>query len=657
VTIDAVLGPGGLLAAALPGYEHRPEQLAMGRAVALALEDHRALLVEAGTGTGKTLAYLAPAVLSGKRVVVSTGTKHLQEQIFGKDLPLLAEALGRDIDAVVLKGIANYVCRRKLAEIGMTSDPELVAITSWAQRSERGDKGELGTVPDDAPAWGRVTTTPEARVGPSCSYFERCFVTQARRAAARAQLVIVNHHLFFADLALRTTHPGAGVLPSYDAVIFDEAHQLEDVVTEHFGIGVSSLRLGQLVRDARRALTQVAAGKSQADARVAALMLTTLEQRGERFFDLVGRRLGELGPDSARQSLPDDLFVDAGRQEAWFELDASLEEIGAPAERRASDRSATDDAHDEREAALAVARRARLVRDHLAEVADAGRPGRLVRWGERRGKSVFLHASPIEVGGLVADNLLRDVEAAIFASATLTADGRFDYVRERLGLTPEWADELAVDSPFDYPRQALLYLPRDLPLPGQPGFEAAAQARIIELCAITGGRAFVLFTSHRSLAAAARALRPQLPYPVLVQGEAPRASLLESFRRTPGSVLLATASFWEGVDVPGEALSLVILEKLPFAAPDDPLVAARARKLEEAGQDPFMTYQAPRAAIVLKQGFGRLIRRKDDRGIVALLDHRILSKAYGRLFLGSLPAATRTSALEQVRRWWHAAPG
>ncbi len=658
--IDIVLGPGGVLAKAFPGYEHRPQQLDMAHAVARALKDQHALLVEAGTGTGKTLAYLVPAILSQKRIVVSTGTRHLQEQIHDKDGPLLRDTLGLPVEVAILKGISNYLCRRRFSELPDASDPDLIKISKWAGETKTGDRAELAAVPDESPAWKQVTTTPDARLGPRCPFFERCFVTQARRAAAKAQIVIVNHHLFFADLALRATYPGAAVLPRYDAVIFDEAHQIEDVATEHFGIGVSTLRLLSLARDARKALTTLVVTNSaeeHADARAAALMIANLEQRGENLFTALRTRLLDAGAQNdVRMSVPGDLFAEAGgRKDAWFRFDATLEEVAAHAERRAYAIARDPDSEDkDHEDAAAVARRARGFRDDLGELADAGAGSarRYVRWAEVRGRSVLLHASPIDVAPMLREAVLGAVESVVFTSATLTAGGSFEYARERLGLPADDAEALGVDSPFDYSKQALLYLPRDLPAPHEPGFADAAVARTAELCTITSGRAFVLFTSHRALRHAAAALRPMLPFPVLVQGEAPRQALLEQFRGTAGAVLLATSSFWEGVDVPGDALSLVIIEKLPFAAPDDPITAARVGRLEERGADAFREYQVPRAAIALKQGFGRLIRRRDDRGIVAILDHRILTKAYGRLFLASLPPAGRTSALEQVRRWW-----
>ncbi len=646
--VESVLGPDGSLARALPNWEERPQQLVMAHAIAGALADERSLLVEGGTGTGKTLAYLVPAILSGKRVIVSTATRTLQEQLATKDMPLLHGHL--EFTSAVLKGISNYLCVRRFAEIGQTSDPDLLAIAAWARTTATGDRAELASVAEDSPAWRMTTTTPDARLGPRCPHFDRCFVTQARRAAAKADVIIVNHHLFVADAALRAIAPGAAVLPEHDAVIFDEAHALEEVATEHFGVAISPPRLAALLRDARHLFVDDAAP-----------MLANLEARGEYVFALIRTRIAPLigaGPlfsvshdVGTRVHLPGDLFAPATTRDAWFRLDAALEELAAHATRRAPE-SFDEEAHH------ALARRAQTLRDDFATLAEpaAGQVDKHVRWGEVRGKSLHLHASPVDVGRLIRDNILTRVSSAIFTSATLTAGGNFDYLRERLGLDDGIADEIAVGSPFDYSRQALLYLPRDLPLPDEPDFLAAAAERVAELCEITGGRAFVLTTSWRSLRFLAAAVRDRVPFPVLVQGEAPRATLLDEFRAkstpTAGAVLIATSSFWEGVDVPGAALSLVVLEKLPFGPPDDPLAQARSTRLAERGEDPFARYHLPRAAVSLKQGFGRLIRRRDDRGIVAVLDARILARAYGRVFLATLPPVPRTSVLEQVRRWW-----
>jgi ATP-dependent DNA helicase DinG len=633
--VDAILGPGGALGRALPGWESRPQQLAMARAVAAALDDGGPLIVEAGTGTGKTLAYLVPAILSGKKVVVSTASRNLQEQISGNDIPLLASLFDRRLTAVVLKGVSNYVCLRRYAEEGWIDDPHLTTISEWLSRTAGGDRAELAAVPEDAPAWRAVTTTSDARLGPRCPFFERCFVTRARRAALKADVTIVNHHLYFADAALRAD-AGSAILPPHDAVIFDEAHALEDVATEHFGVAVSTLRVTALLRDAERAL-----GETVDDvAHGAADLFNALRRRVDRGGPLFG--------GAGRLLAPEDLFT-AERRELWFRLDAALEELAMRAARRGE--------AEEDEALAAVARRADALRADLATVAEGhGASARHVRWVEVIGRQLHLHASPVEIGGLFRGMVVDRVPAVVLTSATLSAGGSFEYTRARLGLD-ERAGELALPSPFDYPSQAILYLPRDLPLPDDPGFLDALVARMVDLCALTRGRALLLFTSWRALRHAAAALRARegFPWPILVQGEAPKTALLEALRRDVGSVLLATGSFWEGVDVPGEALSLVVIDKLPFQPPDDPLAAARAERLAERGVDPFTAHQLPRAAIALKQAFGRLIRRRDDRGIVAILDARIVARNYGRELIATLPPAARTSAFEQVRRFWERA--
>jgi ATP-dependent DNA helicase DinG len=661
--VKSAFAPGGALARSMAGYEDRPQQQAMADAVAAALEDARALLVEAGTGTGKTLAYLVPAAASGKRVVVSTGTRALQEQLTQHDIPLAERALGRPVHAAVLKGVSNYVCKRKSGALELQlpgQGGELDAIRSWLLRTETGDRGELGAIGDDSAWWPLLTTTPESRVGPRCPHFETCYVTQARRAAEKADLVIVNHHLYFADLALRAASPGARVLPDHDAVIFDEAHLLEEVMTEHFGFGVSTTRMALLARDL------VGAGHAS----------DRLERAAADFFDRARAALGTLlldasppgrsppasdassrgmTPWASRAALPEGMFAEPALQAAWFGLDGALESAEAAA--AAAEARGDDDGRTGPDAWGQLARRASHARTALADLAEADDGRRAVRWGEVRGASVSLRASPIDVSNILRERVLTQVPAAVFTSATLAAAGRFTYMRERLGLTPDDCDELRVDSPFDYARQAILYVARDLPAPSSPDFTAAACARAAELIEVTGGGAFVLFTSHRALREAADLLRARLSFPLLVQGQAPPAALLDRFRAERGSVLLATGTFWAGVDVPGPALQLVIMDKLPFASPGDPLVAARAAALERAERDPFRELSVPHAALTFRQGFGRLIRRRDDRGIAAVLDGRLVQKSYGKAFLDSLPPGlARTSALEVVRRWWRGEP-
>jgi ATP-dependent DNA helicase DinG len=654
-SVGEILGPGGVLARALPAYEPRPSQVDMAELVADALATRRPLLVEAGTGTGKTLAYLVPAILSGLKVVVSTGTKNLQEQIYRKDLPLLAAELPRAFKAAYMKGISNYLCLRRFVEhdthaaVRGATSPELDAIRAWARVTETGDRAELPELADDAPLWRDVSPTQETRLGARCPYYERCFVTRARWRAQAADLLIVNHHLFFADLALRAAWPDARLLPAYEAVIFDEAHQLEDIASDYFGVAVSSLRLNALTRDAVRAVASERAPDRIAD------VAAHVERRARAMWDALGPRLrarpaaGELiaAGGEARVAMHAGTWENEPEREAHA-LDTALEELAAALD--ALDGSALDDGGDE---AAALAARAQAIRSDLALLVDgAARHDRKhVFWAELRGRGVYLHASPIDVAGIVRERVLGAVDAAVFTSATLTAGGSFEFVRARLGL--ESAMEARLPSPFDYAQQALLYLPHDLPEPSDDAFVAAAAARMRELCDITDGRAFLLFTSWRKLERVLAILRRELRQPILVQGEKPKHLLVEDFKANVGSVLLATSSFWEGVDVVGEALSLVVMDKLPFAPPDDPLTAARAARLEDEGLDPFHAYHLPRAALALAQGFGRLIRHRDDRGVVALLDKRASTRGYGRRVLAALPReCPRTAVLDDVRKFW-----
>ncbi len=646
--MSELLAPGGALAAALSDYEDRPEQRAMAEAVARALSTGRSLLVEAGTGTGKTFAYLVPALASGMRVVVLTGTRTLQEQIARHDLPRLERMLGRRLEAVTLKGVGNYLCRRRLHGLlaepdgKLGGDPDLAAVIAWARATASGDRAELTSVADRAPVWQKVTTTPEARLGARCPHAERCFVSAARKAAERADLILVNHHLFFADLALRAAHPGARVLPEHDAVIFDEAHQLEDVITEHMGIHVSTGRLAAWLRDVEAAL---APGGPLLVSRASRGFVDGAARCANELMRRLGARIAERAADGDRVELPPDTF--GGEvEEAWLALDTALDEAGAHLEATAAETNP-----DAGEPLRGLARRAERIRDDMATLAE-GSEGDLLTWGEARAGAVTVRASPIAVDRVLREHVA-GAKPVVMTSATLRTAGRFDYARERLGLDEDLADELALASPFDYATQALLYIARDLPEPREPDFAAAAAARVAELLAITAGRAFVLFTTHRVLADVSARLARLVDYPLMVQGKRSRAGLLDDFRRTDGAVLCATGGFWEGVDIPGDALSQVIIDKLPFAPPTDPLVGARMRRIEELGGDPFARYQLPQAALALQQGFGRLIRRRGDRGLLTILDNRIVTRRYGQVFLHSLPEALpRTSSIERARRWW-----
>jgi ATP-dependent DNA helicase DinG len=648
--LRAILGPGGAAAAAFPGWEARPGQLAMAERIADAIEGDERLFVEAGTGTGKTLAYLVPALLSGRKVVVSTGTKTLQDQIATVDLPRLktmlerAGALPAPLEWAVMKGLGNYVCRRRLAERdrqrSLVAEPELDRILAFAASSTTGDRADLPDLADDAAVWGEVAATPETRIGPRCAFFESCFVTAMRRRAAAAPLVIVNHHLFFADLALRARWPEAQVLPPYEVVIFDEAHQIEDVATEFFGVHASTQRLHALARDLAResglpgARAEATAGRLSA---AAAALADTLR-------DLLPAP--RAGVEEARAAFPGNL-TSGPALDRYHDLDERLEEV---ADWLDPDGDAV--AHSRRPAeVVGLGRRAAALRADLAVLVD-GRGRDHVRWLGATARNVALHASPVDVAPVLGQALDACPGPIVLTSATLTVAGSFDYLRARVGLG-DTAAEAVFPSPFSYARQALLYLAADLPEPNHEGFPLAAATRMAELAAITGGRALLLFTSFRNLRVAEAHLRATLPYPLLVQGERPRHHLLAALRARIGSVLLATQSFWEGVDVPGEALSLVVMDRIPFAVPDDPLTAARIDRIRDGGADPFTAYQLPRAALSLKQGFGRLVRSRSDHGIVGILDGRVARKTYGATLRASLPAdCPRTELLEDVAAFW-----
>lgn len=622
------------MAGALPGYELRASQLRMATLVEDALEHGGVAMIEAGTGTGKTLAYLVPAIRSGKKVVISTGTRTLQDQIMEHDLPLLERHLGVPVHAACMKGLGNYLCRRRYRELLVspaTAEPALARrlpmLIDWVGRTEHGDHAELSGLAEDEPIWTAVASSSETRIGPRCKHYEACFVTNMRRRAEDAQLVVVNHHLFFADLAMRGPH-GGGVLPDHDAVIFDEAHQVEDVATLFFGVSVSEGRLEKLARDFER--TFVALGCSSPESE---RLARTLQHRGEAFYGSLPRGT-EL---AARVELPRDLLT-SERAEPYHALDAALEAVELASVREAG----------AGEAIAQLARRAGQLRRELGRVVD-GASSDVVYW-EEKGQRRSVSASPVDVSTTFREEVLQRMPAVVLTSATLTTGGSFDFVKRRLGVDFE-IDEEALVSPFDYERQAALYLP-SLPEPRAEGYLEAAVEEVKRLVALVGGGAFVLCTSVRMMRALAARCRPALSGPVFVQGEAPKGSLLTRFRSAGDAVLFATSSFWEGVDVPGDALRLVVIDKLPFDVPTDPLVEARCRRLEDEGESPFARYLVPSAALALKQGFGRLIRTRRDRGIVAILDSRIRTRGYGKVFLGSLPAARRCDTIEAVSAFW-----
>lgn len=639
-----LLGPDGPIARALAGYEHRDGQLAMAEAVQTTLEREGVLLVEAGTGVGKTLAYLVPALLSGKKVIVSTGTRNLQDQIMKKDLPWLrthldpadyADDPGR---AVCLKGLSNYVCLRRLAAHRLTvpssegeASRRLAVLDHWVERTSDGDRAELRELDEDAPIWAEVTSSTDTRIGPRCDHYEDCFVTRARRRAEAADLVVVNHHLFFADLALRCGR-GVGVLPDYDVVIFDEAHQIEDIATQFFSAQLSSGQITRLAKDAVRATSRMRT------APIAARLADTLQHKSRAFFEYVPR-----AASGVRVDLPDNLL--RGQLEApLFDLDTSLEALAAHI-------SNQDDAN---EGAEQVARRVVAQRNALAQILEGERGGRIC-YAQASNRSVKVASSPVHVGSLLREELFAPTPTVILTSATLTTGGNFSFIESRLGLDFE-VEKLSVPSSFDYPEQAGIYTPPKMPDPRSSEYLDRAQHEVTQLVRASGGGAFILSTSRRVMNDLHARCREALPGLVLLQGDAPKAALLERFRAAGDATLFATTSFWEGVDVPGHALRLVVIDKLPFAVPTDPLISARCNKLEQEGVSSFMKYLVPQAALALEQGFGRLIRTNADRGVVAILDSRLVTKGYGKSFLKSLPPARRLADLDGVRAFFGDVP-
>jgi len=662
----------------------------MAQAVEQALEERRHLIVEAGTGTGKTLAYLVPVIRAGKRVIISTGTKNLQEQLFYKDVPFLEQALDgvasaetdkkqippsarndsgsgsrndwqgeRRLSVCYMKGRNNYLCRKKLYDLtdqpvlsGLEEIEQYRAIAAWEKTTATGDRAELAELPEASLLWPKLDARTEACIGQKCSQWDRCFITEMRRRAAETDIIIVNHHLFFADLSIKLQAdgaPDAGILPDAAAVIFDEAHELEDVAGSYFGITVSNLRVEELARDVENALQH---NRLLSPALSGAL--GSLRERSQLFFSLLPPGEGRFAFETRREFLEEngDEFVALNR--ALTRLAGELEGLSQKPEDVAN-----------------FVRRAQEIQVQLTFVLES-EDRNTVFWIERRGSSfsarrhrgteqskdkvhlgrqnVFLQATPIHVGPILRECLWSKLECAVLTSATLAVGGGFEYIRQRLGL--EHAREAVLPSHFDYENQALLYVPPDLPDPRTPQFAAKATDCVRSLLEITRGRAFVLFTSYAQMNEIYQRLLGEVEFPMLRQGDAPKTALLEEFRLTPNAVLFATASFWQGVDVQGEQLSCVIIDRLPFAVPSDPVVAARVKAIDAEGGNAFFQYQVPAAVITLKQGFGRLIRSLDDRGLLALLDNRILKKQYGRVFLESLPNYKKTTDLREVEEFF-----
>jgi ATP-dependent DNA helicase DinG len=635
-----VFGPGGLIEKCMPaGYEHRRSQLCMAELVEDAFRNKRHLLVEAGTGTGKTLAYLIPAIRSGRRVVISTATKSLQEQLYVKDVPFVQKHFAPELKVAVMKGRSNFLCREKLQQMegqpilkGMEELDWFTQIRDWERLTETGDRTELTFLPDGAELWSRLDARRETCTGQKCAQFERCFITAMHQRAADADLIIVNHHLFFADLALRQDDFGT-ILPEYSAVIFDEAHEIEDVASDYFGRQVSNYRFEELARDAEQAMRTTQSVKPPLLRRV-----TRLRDKVHGFFDLLPPREGRsaFGP-GARAA-----FIETHR--------ASYDEIIGALKALENEIAALPSKPDE---LLVIARRAAELRSETAFLFESNEKN-FVYWLERRGKGVFVTATPIDVSSILREHLFEAFDTIIMTSATLAVSGRFDFLKQRLGI--QVAQEAVLQHEFDYRQQALLYIPAGLPDVRDSGFVTKAAEEISRLLAVTKGRAFCLFTSYGQMNQVFALVRERVQFPMSLQGTAPRMALLERFRTTPNAVLFATSSFWQGVDVPGEQLSCVIIDRLPFAVPTDPIVAARVQTLTDDGRNAFAEYQIPEAVLALKQGFGRLIRTRTDRGVLAILDNRIQRMQYGKIFIESLPEYSLTREIADVQRFMKA-PG
>lgn len=648
--MKSIFGPSGLIAQNHPEYEFRPGQLAMANAVAEALEKRQHLLVEAGTGTGKTMAYLVPAIGLGRRVIISTGTKNLQEQLFFKDIPFLQRILPRKFKATYLKGRSNYVCLHRLKRAehtpvldGLDEVDYFDLVRRWAYETRTGDRAELTELPENVPFWRHVDARSDTCLGSKCPSFDECFITRMRQSALESDIVIVNHHLFFADLALRDKEWGA-VLPDYSAVIFDEAHQLEDIAAQYFGASVSSYQIEDMVGDiSRLPLTDVESVKE----------LTRACARVTKFADhfwqtFSGASSLVMVNEEGRFVLKQSMFV-RRRRDGEYEATAAGERYMAfkmALDRLIAALNVVKDAPPEMEA---IQRRAEQLRFDVEFIILGDDPG-FVYWCERRGRGFFMQATPIDASDILQERLFSQVESVVLTSATLTSSGSFNFIRERLGV-PE-ATELVAESNFDYEQQALLYLPARMPDPRTAAFAEAAADEIVQLLNASQGRAFVLSTSYTQMKLLRELVEPAIDFPILMQGEGARSGLLEKFRATPNAVLFATSSFWQGVDVRGEALSCVIIDKLPFAVPSDPVVAARQRFIDSHGGSSFVEYSVPAAVITLKQGVGRLIRSATDRGVIAILDPRLTTKAYGRQFLASLPTPRITQEIEDVEAFF-----
>jgi ATP-dependent DNA helicase DinG len=645
--MDKIFGPEGILAARIVGYEARPGQLVMAKAVAQLLERREedipdqasCLVVEAETGLGKTLAYLIPAVLSGQRVVVSTNTRNLQDQILQREIPLIMAHIDPDLKALCVKGRQNYLCLYRWRQLQAARQADLFTgaegqtIDAWLNETVHGDRSELSWLAGSSPLWQKICCQSHFCLGANCPESAGCFLNRLRRDAAASRLLIVNHHLLFSDLAVRRTGYGE-VLPRYETVIFDEAHHVENVATTFFGFTFSRYQLVDLCGDVERSAETDLSGKAQQAAVSAVARLTASAERLASGFPVErGRYLLQplLHSQSAILAMRDDL------RSALDQLSDALEPLSAT---DGPWRQYGDRAQD------LIARLDLILSEHANEPGEE--EPRFTHWYERTDRNLTLFATPVDVSAELQEALLSATRHCVFTSATLTTGGHFKYFLKRLGLAAD-TPTLSLTSPFDYPGRTLLYVAdSQFPEPAALGYPQALRERMEQLITLAGGRTLALFTSFAAMEQAYANLRDRLPYPLLIQGEAPRRKLLQQFSRLTDSVLFAVASFWEGVDIPGESLSMVIIDKLPFEVPSDPVIMARSNRIKALGGNPFVDFQTPRAILTLRQGVGRLMRTADDRGVIAILDTRLFTKGYGRQFLKSLPPSPLTRDLDEV---------